>query len=135
MADIRPVTADFATAPQLRPEDMGEVAARGFKRVVNNRPDGEAPGQPSAADMEAAARAAGLDYVANPFAGPPSPARVQAQAEALSGAGGPVLAFCRTGTRSITAWALAQAQSGADRQQLAAQARAAGYDLTAALGL
>lgn len=135
MADIRTVTPEFATAPQLRPEDMAEAAARGFKRVINNRPDGEAPDQPSNAEMEAAARAAGLDYVSVPFTMPPSPEHVARVGEAARGASGPVLAFCRTGTRSITAWALAQAAAGADRRTLADQARAAGYDLSGPLGV
>jgi uncharacterized protein (TIGR01244 family) len=135
MADIRSVTPEFATAPQLRPEDMAEAAARGFKRVINNRPDGEAPDQPTSAEMGAAARAAGLEYVEVPFTMPPAPEHVAQVAEAVRTAPGPVLAFCRTGTRSITAWALGQAQAGADRRQLAEQARAAGYDLSGPLGV
>lgn len=135
MADIRPVTPDFATAPQLAPADMAEAAARGFTLVINNRPDGEAPGQPSGAEMELAARAAGLDYVAVPFAGPPGPEQVAAVGAAVRHAHGPVLAFCRSGTRSVTAWALAQAEAGADRAELARQAADAGYDLSGPLGV
>ena len=133
-ADIRPVTPEFATAPQLAPEDMAEAAAKGFRLVINNRPDAEAPGQPSSAEMEAAARAAGLDYVAVPFSGPPGPAQVEGVRRAVAQADGPVLAFCRSGTRSITAWALAQAGEGRDRAELARLAAAAGYDLSGALG-
>ena len=71
MADIRQVTEDFAVAPQLQTSEMAEAASRGFRLVINNRPDGEAPGQPSSAEMEAAARGAGLDYVHIPFVGRP----------------------------------------------------------------
>jgi uncharacterized protein (TIGR01244 family) len=133
MADIRIVTPDFATAPQMTPEDMTEAAARGFKRVINNRPDGEAPGQPTSAEMEAAARAAGLDYVAAPFTMPPGADHVRQVGEAVRSAPGPVLAFCRSGTRSITAWALSQADAGRDREELVRLGREAGYDLSGAL--
>ena len=84
--------------------------------------------------MEAAARAAGLDYVAVPFAGLPGPAQVEAVRRAVAGAQGPVLAFCRSGTRSITAWALGQAQDGRDIGELVRLGGAAGYDLSGALG-
>lgn len=134
MADIRPVTPDFATAPQLQPADMAEAARLGYRRVINNRPEGEAPDQPPGDAMRQAAEAAGLDYVAVPFAGMPGPAHVDAVGEAVRTAPGPVLAFCRSGTRSITAWALAQAQDGRDPAELATLGRAAGYDLSAALG-
>ena len=67
--------------------------------------------------------------MAIPFAGPPTPAQVDATREALATAKGPVLAYCRSGTRSITAWALAQAgQKRAD--EILAAARHAGYDLS-----
>ena len=97
--------------------------------VVNNRPDDEAPGQPSGAEIEAAARALGMDYRAIPvsasgFALP----QVDEMRAALASSAGPVLAFCRTGTRSTILWALAQAKSGADLDTVAAQAHAAGYD-------
>jgi uncharacterized protein (TIGR01244 family) len=134
MPDIRPVTSEFATAPQLAPEDMAEVAARGFRLVINNRPDGEAPGQPPSATMEGAARAAGLDYVAVPFAGAPGPQQVEAVRRAVAGAPGPVLAFCRSGTRSITAWAMGQAADGRDAGELVRLAAAQGYDLSGPLG-
>jgi uncharacterized protein (TIGR01244 family) len=135
MADIRPVTPEFATAPQLQPGDMAEAARLGYRRVINNRPEGESPDQPSSDSMRAAAEAAGLEYVAVPFTGMPGPAQVAAVGEAVRTAPGPVLAFCRSGTRSITAWALAQAQSGRDRTELAQLGRTAGYDLSGALGV
>ena len=134
MADIRSVTPEFATAPQLAPADMAEAAALGFRLVINNRPDGEAPAQPTSAQMEAAARAAGMNYVAIPFAGlPPSPQQVEAVRRAVASADGPVLAFCRSGTRSINAWAMGQAQDGRDPAELARLGAAVGYDLSGAL--
>lgn len=134
MTDIRQVTPDFAVAPQLAPEDMAEAAGRGFKLVINNRPDGEAPDQPSSAQMEAAVRAAGMDYAHIPVRGGPTPEQVEQNREAIDGAGGPVLAFCRSGTRSIVTWSVGEALAGRqDRQSLVDRGAAAGYDLSGVL--
>ena len=134
MADIRKVTDDFSVAPQLEPGDMAAAAAQGFVLVINNRPDGEAPGQPSNAEMEAAAREAGMAYLQIPFVGRPGEDEVAAVLSAYEGAKGPVLAFCRSGTRSITAWSLGQAQAGRPREDLLKLGASAGYDLSGALG-
>jgi uncharacterized protein (TIGR01244 family) len=131
MADIRRVTSEFSVAPQLALEDLETAAAQGFKLVINNRPDGEAPGQPTAAAMEAAARAAGLGYVHIPVSGMARPDQVEAMQAALAEAGGPVLAYCRSGTRSITTWALGQAASGARApSEIVELGYEAGYDLS-----
>lgn len=132
-ADIRSVTPAFATAPQLAPADMGEAAARGFVLVINNRPDGEQPGQPTSAQMEAAAREAGMAYLHVPVVGAPGPEQVDAVRRAIAGASGPVLAFCRSGTRSIVTWARGEASAGRDAHELVVLGRAAGYDLSQAL--
>lgn len=133
MPDIRRVTADFATAPQLAPSDMAEAAAQGFRLVINNRPDGEAPGQPGSAEMEAAARAAGMDYLHAPVVGAPTPSQVDAVQAAMRANGGPTLGFCRSGTRSIVTWARGEAQAGTPVDELVAAGRNAGYDLSGAL--
>lgn len=134
MTDIRQVTPDFAVAPQLAPQDMAAVAALGFRRVINNRPDQEAPGQPTGAQMQAAALAAGMDYVAIPVVGGPSPAQVLENQAATDSAPGPVLAFCRSGTRSIITWSLGQLQAGTrSRNDLVKLGQAAGYDLSMVL--
>ncbi len=132
-ADIRTVTGSFSTAPQLAPEDMAEAAARGFALVINNRPDDEAPGQPSSAEMAAAAHAAGLSYLHVPVRGGPGPSQVELVRDAVAGADGPVLAFCRSGTRSIVTWAQGRAQEGMPRDELIELGRAAGYDLSGAI--
>jgi len=78
--------------------------------IVNNRPDGEAPDQPSSAVMEAEARRHKLDYRHIPVS--PSgfgEGEVRQLAETLKGARGPVFAFCRSGTRSTNLWRAAQA--------------------------
>src|SRR5215468_9699361 len=106
MADIRQVTPDFAVAPQLQPGEMAEVAALGFKLVINNRPDHEVAGQPTSDEMEAAAKAAGLHYLHAPVSGTPVSTAIEAVHHAVKHAHGPVLAFCRSGTRSIVTWSL-----------------------------
>ncbi|MFA7263213.1 MAG: TIGR01244 family sulfur transferase [Caulobacter sp.] len=135
MTEFRRVTEDFSVSPQIEPADMAEAAAQGFTLVINNRPDGEVEGQPTSTEMEAAARAAGLDYVHIPVTGGPTPDQVEAQRLAVEDADGPVLAFCRSGTRSIVTWSLGQALSGMrSRGDLAALGRGAGYDLSGVLG-
>ncbi len=116
-------------AGQIAPEDMAILAAEGVTGIVNNRPDGEEPGQPTSAAIEAAASAAGLAYAHIPVAGGMSSDQVEAMAEALEPPGR-VLAFCRSGTRSVFLWALARARLGDDPQELVAKAAAAGYDLS-----
>ncbi len=135
MTEFRTVTESFAVAPQIAPEDLAEAARRGFVKVINNRPDGEAPDQPASAVMAAAARAAGLEYAHIPVLGRPSGDLIEAMTDAVEAADGPVLAYCRSGTRSITIWSLGQAQAGArSRQELIGLSAAAGYDLSGALG-
>jgi uncharacterized protein (TIGR01244 family) len=135
MTDIRQVTDHYAVAPQLAPEDIAAAAAMGFTLIINNRPDDEVPDQPSSAVMEAAARTAGLDYLHNPVRGGPTPDNVAVQAKAIAAAKGPVLAFCRSGTRSIVTWSIGQAQSGArPKAELVRLGAAAGYDLAPVLG-
>lgn len=129
MSQFRKVTDAFQVSPQITPSEARAAAEAGVVLIINNRPDGEQPGQPSSAEIEAAARDAGAAFLALPFVGRPSEAQARAQAEAVAGAGGPVLAFCRSGTRSITAWALGEAARGRDRAELARLAAAAGYDL------
>jgi uncharacterized protein (TIGR01244 family) len=117
----------FVFVRQLTVADIDALAAQGVRLIVNNRPDGEEPGQPSSAEIEAAANAAGLGYVHIPVAGAFPPARIEAMAQALEQ--GPALAFCRSGTRSTFLWALARARRGAPAEESVAAAAAAGYDL------
>ena len=94
--EIRRVTDDFSVSPQIAVEDLAELKAQGFALVINNRPDGEETGQPAAAEIAAAAGAAGIAYRAIPVAGGFSQPQVEEMAEALASAEGPVFAFCRT---------------------------------------
>ena len=130
MTEFRRVTDQLSVAPQIQLSDLATAAAQGFKLVINNRPDGEDPSQPSSAEVEAAARAAGLDYAHIPVRGSPTPDQVEAERAVLETYAGPVLAFCRSGTRSIVTWSLGEAQAG-DRtpEELVRLGAAAGYDL------
>ena len=99
---LRQVAADVCVAPQLSPESMAEAARAGFRSVVNNRPDFEyGPDQPTNAEIETAAHAAGLEYRFLPV-GPSSQTREQiaAFAQLLEALPRPLLAFCRSGNRS-----------------------------------
>ena len=128
---FRTLDVTISVYGQLTPEDVTRAKAQGFTAIVNNRPDDEQPGQPGGAEIAAAAAAAGMAYTAIPvdhrgF----SEAQVAAMAEVLDKADGPVLAFCRSGTRSTFLWALARAQLGDDAETLIGKAANAGYDIS-----
>ena len=135
MTDFRRVTEDISVSPQIAAADVEAAARQGFKTIINNRPDGEDPTQPSGHEIEAAAQAAGLAYFHIPVRGGPTPEQVETTGRVLAEAPAPVLAFCRSGTRSIVTWSLSQAQSGTRTpQELVGLGRAAGYDLSGVLG-
>ncbi|WP_022962750.1 bifunctional protein tyrosine phosphatase family protein/NAD(P)/FAD-dependent oxidoreductase [Halopseudomonas pelagia] len=130
MDTLKHLSPFIAVAAQLQPADMGTLASAGFRSVINNRPDNEGEGQPSSADMEAAAQASGLEYHYLPVvSGQISDADVSAFTELLNQVRGPVLAFCRTGTRSTSLWALSEAHH-LDPVVLLNSARASGYDIS-----
>ena len=99
---LRQIAADVCVAPQLEPAAMAELAAMGFKSVVNNRPDfEEGPQQPTSAQVQAAAQAAGLAYAHLPVQPAyQSPEEIARMAELLASLPRPLVAFCRSGTRS-----------------------------------
>lgn len=127
MADIRQVSETFWVSPQILADDFPALAAAGFTRIINNRPDGEDPGQMTSQQAETEAARAGMDYVYAPFVGRPTREAI----EAVGGAEGKTLAYCRSGTRSVTAWALSQATQGARAPDVIRAAAQAGYDLAA----
>lgn len=125
------LTDTVAVAGQIAPTDVATAAAQGFVGLVNNRPDGEEDDQPACADLRAAATAAGLTYTAIPvdhrgF----NRGQVTALAAVLDAATGPVLAFCRSGTRSANLWALAEASRGGDPDAIIAAAARGRYDVS-----
>lgn len=117
-------------SPQIGLPEVAEAAAQGVVMVINNRPEDESDDQTSGPEIEAAARAAGMAYSAIPVTHAGwSEGQVRAMATALAEANGPVLAYCRSGTRSTLLWALAEASIGKSPHALTAAAAQAGYDL------
>ena len=127
---FRTLDDGLLVAPQISADAVAAAAAQGVTLIINNRPDGEEAGQPSGDAIRAAAEAAGIGYVAIPVghAGFSHP-QIAAMQAALAGADGPVLAYCRSGTRSTFLWALARAQAGDPVDAIAGKAAAAGYDV------
>jgi uncharacterized protein (TIGR01244 family) len=115
---------------QIRPEDVAAFHAQGVRTIINNRPDGEEPDQPLAADIERAAHDAGMTYRFIPIVRGMGPADVEAMSEAIDQCEGKVLAYCRSGTRSALAWAVASARSGVPRAEIERKADAAGVDIS-----
>ncbi|WGH78151.1 TIGR01244 family sulfur transferase [Jannaschia ovalis] len=127
--DLRPLDDTTFVAPQLEPEEMAALAAEGVTAVICNRPDAEVPPSHQAAAMQTAAEAAGLAFTFNPVAMPNLTLdAVEEQADAIDGAGGKVVAYCASGTRSAVLWALAMAGRMPPEQILAAT-EAAGFPL------
>ena len=115
---------------QISPGDIAELKALGVTLIVNNRPDGEDIGQPESDEIEAAAKAAGIDYRHVPIARGLGPSDIEAMREAMHSVGeGKLFAFCRSGNRSTLAWAVAKSEDGVPREELNRQANEAGFDL------
>ena len=109
---------------QIAPHEVAGLAEQGVTMLVNNRPDGEEPDQPLAGDIEAAAAAAGIAYRFVPIIRGIGPADVEAMQEALARPSeGKLLAFCRSGTRSALALALAQREEGASADEVGSAVR------------
>ena len=132
--ELKRINDEISVSPQISVEDMPAIKAAGFATVINNRPDGESFDQPDSATMQAAAKAAGLTYHYIPLGRDGvSPEMVAETLAALEGSDGPVLAFCRSGTRSTTLWALSQAGK-MPAQEIVSQAAHAGYEMSHLLG-
>lgn len=127
---IAKVTKDLSVSPQLSAQEIADAARAGFKTIINNRPDGEEKAQPSADALKKAAKDAGLEYRHIPVVpGQITDQQIDAFAAALEDLPKPALAFCRTGTRSISLWSLCQA--GAETaDSLIRNAEKAGYDIS-----
>jgi len=129
---LKQLTPDIFVAPQIGVETVDEAKALGVTLIVNNRPEGEAPDQTPGDVIEAAAKAAGMAYVAVPVSpGGFAPWQLDALDEALAGnEGGKTLCYCRSGTRSTLLWSLARARAGDSPDAIARTAAAAGYDIS-----
>jgi len=117
------------SAQQLQPEEIAQVAALGFKSIIANRPDGEAAGQPSFSEIEREAKAHGLSARYVPIAGGATDADAAAFGAALAELPKPVLAYCRSGTRSTMLWALSEA-GRLPVEDILSKAADAGYDMS-----
>ena len=115
---------------QIRPDDIAGLRAQGVTLIINNRPDGEEPDQPLGVEIEEAATASGIDYRSVPIIRGIGPADAEAMLDAISASEGKVLAFCRSGTRSALAWALAMNDQGMAREEIEQRLIAAGVDPT-----
>lgn len=128
--DLRALSKDLSVSPQLDPADMRALAAEGFRTVIDNRPDAEVGADHASDRMRAAAEAAGLEFRYLPFspAMGVTPDLVSGFSEALD-LPGPIVAYCRSGTRSATLWALAH-RGRLSADEVIAAGAAAGYDLS-----
>ena len=128
---FRALSPQFAVAAQIDEAAVADAVAQGFALIVNNRPDGEEPSAPQGGAIAAAAKAAGIAYVAIPVGnGGFGAEQIDALALAIRDCDGPILAYCRSGTRSTYLWALASARDGANAEPLIAAAAQAGYDIS-----
>ncbi len=128
--EIKKINDQVSVSGQIRPEDVARIKAAGFTAIVNNRPDGEAPDQPSGAEIAAAARQAGIDYFEIPMGREGvTPEMIAATRDVFETHQGPVFCYCRSGTRSTTLWALSQAGTR-DAGEIISSAAHAGYDIS-----
>ncbi|CAD1796356.1 MULTISPECIES: TIGR01244 family sulfur transferase [Xanthomonas] len=130
---LRSLSPDLLVTDQLRPADLPALARQGVASVVCNRPDGEQPNQPDHLAMQAACTRAGMSFAYLPVvAGAISDCQVREFCELLQQLPAPVTAYCRTGTRSTSLWALGQVRTaGLTTDQVLSVAYGAGYDLSA----
>ena len=127
---IRQLDDKTMVSGQLLPDQIAGLKAQGVTMLVNNRPDNEDADQPMSADLEAAAKAAGMEYLHIPIRYGMGPSDVEAMRDAINATGdGKLLAFCRSGNRSTLAWAVARSEDGAEPEELHKCAEAAGFSL------
>jgi uncharacterized protein (TIGR01244 family) len=127
LAELAP---GLSAAGKLDRSDIEALADAGVKTIINNRPDGEDPGQLPAADAKKLAEARGIAYHHIPFtAATLTKADVDAFAATLASAKGPIVAHCRSGTRSTLVWSLTRMREGADPMALISQAAGNGIDI------
>ncbi|TCD11943.1 TIGR01244 family sulfur transferase [Oricola cellulosilytica] len=132
--DLKPLDDRVSVSGQVAPGEIGEIARRGFTTLICNRPDGEAPGQPRFEEIAEQAREAGMEAVFLPVTGATlGPAAARQFADAIGRSDGPVLAYCRTGTRSTALWTLSRLMEGDPKDRLRESTARAGYDMSGLL--
>ena len=129
MMELRKISARLFVSPQISADDVAEVSAQGIKAIICNRPDGEGADQPTFTEIDRAAKKAGIETRYVPVvAGKVDDDDVAAFEVAMNDLPGPILAYCRTGTRSATLWSFQEAGKRPMSEILAA-AKAASYDM------
>ena len=127
--DMRKISDQFFVAPQITQTDFAMLRDKGIRSIICNRPDGEDAGQPKFEDLSKTAQEQGIEMRFVPVSGGIYDKEAVADfTEALNILPKPVLAYCRTGTRSATLWALAKAPDMSVAEILSAT-KNAGYDL------
>lgn len=126
------LSASFSASPQLSAANVASAAEAGFRTIIDHRPDAEEAGQPSAAEMEAIAQRHGLAFAHIPVttAGAIGEGDIAQMRATLAQSPGPVLGYCRSGTRAAMMWALSQVGEAPPETLLKAGADA-GFDLSA----
>ena len=131
--DIRPLTEDFAVAPQIAPDEIAEIKALGYASILCNRPDGEELGQPDYAAIKAAAKAEGMQIACVPIvSGMVTEEAMTDFATALDEMPKPILAYCRSGTRCTMLWTIAR-HGDLPEAELIERTSNAGYDMSGLL--
>ena len=127
--EIKTISNGFSVSPQIVADDVKEIAKRGFRSIVCNRPDGEGADQPTFEEISNAAKEAGLEVRYQPIvSGKVSDDDARDFGRLFDELPKPVFAYCRTGTRSTTLWSLSQAAT-LDTSEILRATKAAGYDM------
>ena len=127
---VRELDEKVLVSGQIGPGDIAALREQGVTMIVNNRPDGEETDQPLGAEIEDAAKAAGIEYRSIPIIRGIGPADADAMQDAINVTKGKMLAFCRSGTRSSLAWALARNAEGIPREEIERRLAGIGVDPT-----
>ncbi len=127
---IRKLDERTTVSGQIQPADVDRLKSSGVRMIICNRPDGEDPGQPTAAEIGRAAEHAGIEFRHIPISRGIGPSDVEAMEEAIDAAPGKIHAYCRSGNRSSLVWALARSSQGASIDDIRRSVTGAGYDLS-----
>jgi uncharacterized protein (TIGR01244 family) len=135
MMDLRQITSDFAVAPQIEEDDIQELVNAGYRTIISNRPDNEVAGGFDSSELAKRAADAGVEIHYLPyFPGAMTPELVAEFEAVMAETEGPVLAYCRSGTRSSHLWAMSQVGTR-EVDEILSLAANAGYDLSPMEGL
>ena len=130
MVDVKKLNDRISVATQILSSDLRCFVDQGFKTIINNRPDGEEIDQPKTDALAKEAQRLGLAYFSLPvISGSITDDEIDQFDHIVENQNGPILAFCRTGTRSTILWALSEADN-ATTDDILQSTKKAGYDLS-----